>query len=81
MSETTSELALLDRHPGVRERVAAMSDFVAWKDALRVVEVDGETLFVVGGDQLKDLDQVIVAWANQFQPDLFGGSPGQGRTK
>jgi hypothetical protein len=81
MCETTPEAALLDRHPGVRECVAAMPDFLAWKDALRVVEVDGETLFVIGGDQLKDLDQVIVAWTNQFRPDLFGRPPGQGRTK
>lgn len=71
MCETTPETAILNGHPGVRERVAAMSDFLAWKDALRTVEVDGESLFVVGGDQLKDLDQVIVAWTNQFRPDLF----------
>jgi hypothetical protein len=76
MEELTPEAALLDRHPGVRERVAAMVDFLAWKNALRAVEIDGETLFVIGGDQLKDLDQVIVAWANQFRPDLFRGSPG-----
>jgi hypothetical protein len=81
MCETTPETALLNRHPGVRECVAAMPDFLAWKSALPVVEVDGETLFVIGGDQLKDLDQVIVAWTNQFCPDLFDRSSGQGRTK
>jgi hypothetical protein len=81
MCETTAETTLLNRHPGVRECVAAMPAFLAWKDSLRAVEVDGETLFVIGGDQLKDLDQVIVAWTNQFRPELFGRPPEQGRTK
>ena len=80
MSETTPETALLNRHPGVRERVGAIPDFLAWKNALPVVDIDGETLFVIGGDQLKDLDQVIVAWTNQFRPDLFGRPPGGERT-
>jgi hypothetical protein len=84
--ETTPETALLNRYPGVRELVAAMPEFVAWKDALPVLEIDGETLFLIGGDpslgagadQPKDLDQIIVAWTNEFRPDLIGRSPGQG---
>jgi hypothetical protein len=71
MGERTPEAVLLDQHPGVRERVAALPDFIAWRDTLPVVEIDGEILYVVGGDQLKDHDQVCVAWINQFRPDLF----------
>jgi hypothetical protein len=81
MSNTTPETALLNRHQGVRERVGAMPDFLAWKNALPVVNVDDETLFVIGGDQLKDLDQIIVAWTNQFRPDLFGRPPKEERRK
>ena len=76
MDEVTSETALLNRHPGLRERVAALPDFRDWRDSLPVVEVDNETFYVVGGDQLKDHDQIIVAWVNQFRPDFFGGEPG-----
>jgi len=71
MCDAPPETAFLNRHPGVRERVTAMPDFLAWKDTMRTVEVDGEALFVLGGDQLKDLDQIIVAWTNQYRPDLF----------
>lgn len=71
MEERTSEAELLDRNPGVRELVAGLPEFIAWRDALPVVEVDGETFYVVGGDQLKDHDQVSVAWVNQFRPDLL----------
>jgi len=78
MTELTPETTLLNRYPGLREYVAALPEFVAWRRGLRVVEVDGETFYVVGGDQLKDNDQVIVAWSNQFRPDLFDASPVQG---
>jgi len=71
MEERTSEAELLDRNPGVRELVAGLPEFISWRDALPVVEVDGETFYVVGGDQLKDHDQVSVAWVNQFRPDLL----------
>ena len=78
MEELTRESALLNRNPGLRERVTALSDFIAWRGALPVVEVDNETFYVVGGDQLKDHDQVIVAWANQFRPDFFSREAGHG---
>jgi hypothetical protein len=81
MNETTPESALLSRHPGVREHVLTMPEFLAWKEKLRDVEIDGETLFVDWGDHLKDIDQLIVSWVNQFRPDLFGGPPVEGRMK
>lgn len=76
MDELTSETALLNRHPGARELVAALPDFIGWRDTLPVVEVDNEMLYVVGGDQLKDHDQIIVAWLNQFRPNFFKGEFG-----
>ena len=78
MTELTRETALLNRYPGLRERVAALPEFAVWLRGLRIVEVDGEVFYVVGGDQLKDHDQVIVAWSNQFRPDLFDTRPVQG---
>jgi hypothetical protein len=78
MTELTRERALLNRHPGLRERVAALPEFAAWLRGLRIVEVDGEAFYVVWGDQLKDHDQAIVAWSNQFRPNLFGARPAQG---
>ena len=71
MEERTSEAELLDRNPGVRELVTSLPEFIAWRNALPVVEVDGETFYVVGGDQLKDHDQVSVTWVNQFRPHLL----------
>lgn len=71
MEKQTNEAIFLDRHPGVRERVASMPDFIKWRDALPIVEVDGETFYVVGGDQLKDRDQICFAWVNQFHSYLF----------
>lgn len=71
MNELTSEANLLSRHPGARECLATLQDFIAWRDALPIVEVDNETFYVVGGDQLKDHDQISVAWINQFRPDFF----------
>ena len=71
MDALTPETSLLDKHPGTRELVEAMPDFIAWRAALPVVEVDDETFHVVGGDQLKDHDQTIVAWVNQFRPKLL----------
>lgn len=73
MDHSTPETTLLNKHPGIRERVAAMPEFVAWRRALPLVEVDDETFHVYGGDQLKDYDQIVVAWIHQFRPDILKG--------
>lgn len=78
MPESTHETALLDRHPGLRERVAALHDFIAWRAGMPQVQIDGEQFHVLGGDQLKDHDQLIVAWINQFRPHLFKGDAEHG---
>ena len=76
MDALTPETALLNRHSGAREHVAALPAFISWRDALPVVEVDNERLYVIGGDQLKDHDQIIVAWLQQFRPNFFKGEFG-----
>jgi len=78
MLEPTQETALLDRHPGLRERIAAMSDFVAWHAGMPQVLVDGDLYHVLGGDQLKDHDQLMVAWIHQFRPHLLKGDAEHG---
>ena len=78
MPEPTHESALLDRHPGLRERVAALTDFIAWRAGMPQVSIDGELLHVLGGDQLKDGDQLMVAWINQYRPHLFMGDAEHG---
>lgn len=79
MDELTPETDLLNRHPGMRERVAALPDFVSWRDAMPTVEVDGEMFYIVGGDQLRDHDQIVVAWLNQFRSDFFGKASNDAR--
>jgi hypothetical protein len=78
MPESTHESALLDRHPGLRERVAALADFNAWCAGMPQVSIDGELLHVLGGDQLKDRDQLMVAWLNQYRPHLLKGEAEHG---
>jgi hypothetical protein len=71
--EQTPEHHLLEDNPGTRELIESLPEFHAWRSALPVVEVDGDTFWVVGGDQLKDNEQVIVAWMRQFRPDILEG--------
>ena len=71
----TPEARLLAEYPGVREDVSSLPEFTRWLDALRVVEIDGEIFNVLGGDQLKDHDQVVVEWVRRFRPELLGGEP------
>ena len=78
MDEPPPETALLDRHPGLRERVAQLSDFIAWRAGMPQVRIDGELFHVLGGDQLKDHDQLVVAWVNQFRPHLLQGDAEHG---
>ena len=73
MNDQTAAAALLDQQPGLRELVAALPAFNAWRAQMPVVEIDGVTFHVLGGDQLKDDDELIVAWINQFRPSLLKG--------
>ena len=78
MPESTHETALLNQHPGLRERVEGVPDFVAWRAGMPQVLIDGELFHVLGGDQLKDRDQLMVAWINQFRPHLLQGDAKHG---
>lgn len=73
MSTPAAASALLDQHPGLRERIDALPAFSAWCARMPVVDIDGERFHVLGGDQLKDHDEVIVSWINQFKPNLLKG--------
>src|SRR5437867_2843512 len=64
-SARSVETRVLNRCPKVRAEVLASSAFVAWRDTLKSVDLDGETLYVRGGDILRDEDQVIFEWARK----------------
>ncbi|MGP4096826.1 hypothetical protein [Nonomuraea sp. KM90] len=70
MSETP-EHRLRRQKKDLRELVASRPDFQEWISQWPTVRIDQETLWVVGGDQLKDLDQLVMAWARRFQPGLL----------
>lgn len=74
----TPEGRLLDGHPGTRELVETIPEFVEWRGALPVVEVDGEELWVARGDQLMERDQVVVEWVRMHRPDLLEKGQGNG---
>ena len=78
MHESTHETSLLDQHPGLRERVEGLTDFIAWQAGMPQVLIDGELFHVLGGDQLKDRDQLMVAWIHQFRPHLLKGDAEHG---
>jgi hypothetical protein len=63
--ETTTERRVLNRYPEVRQAVLASAAFVDWRSGLHTFDVDGQTLFVRGGDMLRDEDQVIFEWARR----------------
>lgn len=69
----TPESRLLDQHPGVRELIESLPEFITWRGTLPVVVVDHESFYVFGGDQLREDDQIIVEWVRQRKPELLEG--------
>ena len=59
------EARVLERMPEVRAAADASPDFREWLAGLRVVQVDGETLYLRGGDILRDREQVLFEWARR----------------
>jgi hypothetical protein len=53
------------RHPEIKARVMASEEFAAWRDRFRTVTVDEKSYHVVGGDMLRDSDEVALDWARQ----------------
>jgi len=69
--EQTEESKLLDRHPGVRESISSLPEFVEWSSRLPTVVVDDVTYYIRGGDMLRDRDQIIVEWVRRFHPQTL----------
>jgi hypothetical protein len=63
MTDESIEGRVLRRHPDIREEVTRSADFQQWKDSLPSVVIDGELLFLPGGDVPRDEDQLIYSWA------------------
>lgn len=81
MSERKSEeSSLLDQHPGLRQLVESLSEFVSWSSTLPSVEIDGENLHIVRGDELMDRDQTIVEWVRLYRPGLLERNNSDGTT-
>jgi hypothetical protein len=57
----------LAQHRELRERVQKDQAFRDWLRQFRTVTVDDETYFVVGGDQLRDEDELVLEWARRHQ--------------
>jgi len=55
----------LAQFPGLRERVKRSPEFSKWLSSYRQVSIDNEYFYVVGGDMLKDEDEMILIWARQ----------------
>ncbi len=53
----------LNRHPGLRERVAQEDEFRRLIEALPTVTIDGVDLYFPEGDIQKERDDVIVDYA------------------
>lgn len=63
--ERSRESRVLARYPDIRREVVASPAFQAWRGALPATEIDGERLYVRGGDMLRDEEQVIFEWARK----------------
>jgi hypothetical protein len=67
----TPETHLLNRHPGARELVEGLPEFLDWSRTLHVVDVDGCTYYVARGDQLMTRDEIIVEWGRLHLPNFL----------
>jgi hypothetical protein len=63
--ERTIESRVLSRYPDIRRAVIESPTFTSWRRELRAINIDGEILYVRGGDMLRDEDQVIFEWARE----------------
>lgn len=55
------------QHADLRERIQKDEAFRNWLSHFRTVNVDEETYFIVGGDQLRDEDELVLEWARRHQ--------------
>jgi hypothetical protein len=56
---------VLARHPELRKQAMGSDSFQKWLKAYSTVEVDGTQFYVVGGDMLRDHDEMILNWSRK----------------
>ena len=61
----TFEARVLDFLPDIRVAISTSKEYIAWRDSLGAIKIDGEVLYIRGGDMLKDEDQIMFEWARQ----------------
>ena len=61
----TLEAHVLNAYPHIRAKISRSKKFAAWRNDLPALDIDGETLYVRGGDMLRDEDQIILEWARR----------------
>jgi hypothetical protein len=61
----TTEARVLNHYPEIRQAVLASPEFATWRRGLKELVVDGKTLYLRGGDMLRDEDQVMFEWARK----------------
>jgi hypothetical protein len=59
------EANILDRFPDLRKAAQESAEYAAWRDGLPFIEIDGEILFIRGGDMLRDEDQIMFEWVRK----------------
>ncbi|MEQ1808665.1 MAG: hypothetical protein ABL889_01975 [Terricaulis sp.] len=64
-SGQTFAAAALELVEGGRDRIAQLPEFTNWLAKHRQVVVDDVAFFVVGGDMLKDQDEMMLYWARR----------------
>jgi hypothetical protein len=57
------EVRFLDAHSDIRERALSSPEFASWKARLRSVVIDGEKLYIRGGDMFSNEEQILFEWA------------------
>jgi hypothetical protein len=57
---------VLTRLPEIREKALSSSEFEAWLRPYKTVVIDGTKFYIVGGDMLRDLDEMILSWARKL---------------
>jgi hypothetical protein len=62
---TTFAARFLRQAPGMRDRILASREFADWLKPSKSVVIDGSKFYIVGGDMLKDEDEMILSWARK----------------
>lgn len=62
---TSFATRLLHHLPQIKDVVNASKEFHQWLENFKIINVDGEQFYLVGGDMLRDYDEMIVDWARE----------------